>query len=72
MNFSAGWLLSSVLVSSFGAGLSVYGKKQMRLPQFLAGVILFLESVFVPSWGWMLVSAGVVLVALWGAVRAGY
>lgn len=71
MNFSTGWLLSSLLVSSVGAGFFVYGKKQTRMPQLLAGILLVVESTFVPSWSWMLTSAGLVLAGLWGMLRAG-
>lgn len=71
MNLSPAWLLASLLVSSVGAGLSVYGKKQTRFPQLLAGIALVLESMFVQSTGWMLAVAGVVLVGLWATLRAG-
>jgi len=71
MDFSPGWLLASLLVGSVGTGLCVYGKKQTRLPQFLAGLALFAGSACVPSAAWMLVLAVVVLVALWGFLRAG-
>ena len=71
MSFTTGWLLASLLVSSFGLGFAVYGKKQLRLPQFLAGVLLLVDSTFVPSWRWMLGAAGLVLAILWGALRNG-
>ena len=72
MNLSAGWLATSLLVSSVGVGFFVYGKKQLRLPHFAAGVVLLLESVFVPSVGWMIGSAVAVLAVLWTVLRAGY
>ena len=71
MDFSTPWLLSSLCVGSVGTGLFVYGKKQVRLPQLLAGIALVLESTFVPSVPWMLVLAALFLVGLWGVVRAG-
>lgn len=71
MNFSPGWLLASLCVSSIGTGLFVYGKKQMRMPQFLAGVLLILESAFVSSVPWMFTLAAAILGGLWGIVRAG-
>lgn len=71
MNFSPGWLLASLCVSSIGTGLFVYGKKQMRMPQFLAGVVLILESAFVPSVPWMFTLAAAILAGLWGIVRLG-
>lgn len=71
MQLSAGWLFSSLCVSTVGLGFFVYGKKQTRLPQVLAGIALFLESALVPSSGWMFASAALVLAGLWAALRAG-
>ena len=71
MQFTAGWLLSSLCVSTVGLGFFLYGKKQTRLPQVLAGIALFLESAFVPSSGWIFASAVLVLGGLWAALRAG-
>jgi hypothetical protein len=71
MDLSPGWLLASLCVGSIGTGLFVYGKKQVRLPQFLAGVFLILESAFVSSVPWMFTLAALILTALWGCVRAG-
>lgn len=71
MNLSPVWLVSSLFVSSVGLGLFLYGKKQTRLPQLLAGIALLLESVFVPTPAWMFASAGLALGLLCVAVRAG-
>jgi hypothetical protein len=71
VDLSPAWLVSSLCVGSVGVGLFVYGRKQARLPQFLAGVALLAESSFVPSVAWMLALAAVILVALWGALRTG-
>lgn len=71
MNLSPGWLLSSICVGSLGTGFFVYGRKQSRLPQFLTGIALVAESSFVPSIPWMLSLAGLILVGLWFALRAG-
>lgn len=71
MNLSTGWLLSSLLVSSVGLGFFLYGKKQMRVPQLVTGILLVAGSTFVPSWVWMLTGAGLLLAGLWGALRAG-
>jgi hypothetical protein len=71
MDLSAGALLASLLVSSIGAGLLVYGKKAMRLPQFLCGLALSIYPFFVTGAGWILGIGAVLIVGLWGAVRAG-
>jgi hypothetical protein len=70
-NLSQGSLLSSLLVSSIGLGLFLYGKKETRLPQLGAGLALMVYPVFVASTGWMLAIAGGVLGALWVALRMG-
>lgn len=71
MDLSPAWWVSSLCVSSVGIGLFVYGKKQTRFPQLVAGMALVAESTLVPSWGWMLAVAGLVLLGLWGFLRAG-
>jgi len=71
IEFTAGWLFASLLVSSLGLGLFLYGKKQARIPQLVAGLAMMIYPVFVASPLFML-GIGVVLVAgLWFAVRAG-
>jgi|RhiMethySRZTD1v2_1073278.scaffolds.fasta_scaffold10929_6 hypothetical protein len=71
MDFSAGALLASLIVSSIGAGLLVYGKKALRLPHFLCGLALSIYPFFVTGAGWILGIGAVLLVGLWSAVRAG-
>jgi hypothetical protein len=71
MNFSGSWLLTSLLVGSVGAGFFLYGKKQARLPQLAAGILIVIDSTIVASPLWMFLAAGAVLGALWFAVRAG-
>lgn len=71
MNFSAGWIMTSLLVGTVGGGFFLYGKKQSRMPQLFAGIVLVVGSGFVSSPVWMCVGAGCVLAAVWFAVRAG-
>ncbi len=71
MNFSGEWVMTSLLVGSIGAGFFIYGKKQARIPQLLAGILITIDSGVVSSPVWMCVGAAVVLGAMWGAVRAG-
>jgi hypothetical protein len=72
VSLSPGWLLSSLFLGTVGLGLFLYGKKQTRFPQLLAGIALILESTFVPSPAWMFASAVLALGALWAALRAGW
>lgn len=71
MSFSAGWLFSSLVVGTTGGGFFLYGKKQSRIPQLIAGLVLIAESAFIASVGWMIAAAAAALVALYVVVRAG-
>jgi len=72
MPLDPGLLFLSVLISAVGLGLFIYGKKQRRAPQLVAGVLLMGYSYFVGSVAWMLVIAAAVLMALWSVVRLGW
>ncbi|MFN0243582.1 MAG: hypothetical protein ACKVWV_11875 [Planctomycetota bacterium] len=71
MTFSAGWLFTSLIVGTTGGGFFLYGKKQSRIPQLVAGLVLIAESTFIASVGWMLAAAALALVALYLVVRSG-
>ncbi len=72
MSLDPGSLFLSILISVVGLGFFIYGKKQRRAPQLLAGVVLMGYSYFVSSVVWMLVIAAAVLTALWSVVRLGW
>ena len=72
MDFSFGGLLLSMTIGSVGMGLFIYGKKQTRIPQLAAGVLLMIYPYFVPDLWVMGGIAGALLLLLWGAVRMGY
>ncbi|MBL8733369.1 MAG: hypothetical protein JNN13_13445 [Planctomycetes bacterium] len=72
MDFSAGYLFASLVVSSVGLGLFLYGKKQARAPQLTAGVLLMGFPCLVTGVGWMLGIATTVLAGLWFACRQGW
>ncbi|MBN2576196.1 MAG: hypothetical protein JXP73_16670 [Deltaproteobacteria bacterium] len=59
MNATA--LLCSVLVSSVGLGLFVYGKKQRRGLHLAAGILLIVYPYFVSSIALMFIIAAAVL-----------
>jgi len=71
VNLAGSWLLTSLLVGSLGVGLVVYGKRETRLPQLLAGLLLLIDSAVAPTATWMLVGSGLVVATLWGLLRAG-
>ncbi len=72
MSLDPGSLFLSILISVLGLGFFIYGKKQRRAPQLVAGVVLMGYSYFVSSVVWMLVIAAAVLTALWSVVRLGW
>ncbi len=72
MSLDPGSLFLSILISAVGVGFFIYGKKQRRAPQLIAGVLLMGYSYFVGSVAWMLVIAAAVLTALWWVVRLGW
>jgi hypothetical protein len=72
LDLSPGYLLASLVVSSVGFGLFIYGKKQVRIPHLVAGVGLMVYPYFVTNVWAMLGICGLVLAGTWGVVRAGH
>lgn len=71
MAFDANSLLLSLAISSVGFVFFMYGKRQARLPQMLAGVALMAFPYFVTNLLAMgLVAAGIVGL-FWLAIRLG-
>lgn len=71
MDLSAEALLASLVVSSVGFGLFLYGKKQQRLPQLLTGIAIMACSYLVQEPVGLFSIAGGLVLVLAGAVRAG-
>lgn len=67
-----GPLFLSLFIGAIGTGLFIYGKKQTRIPQLVAGLILIAYPYFVPNLWLMAGIAAAVLAALWGVVKAGH
>jgi hypothetical protein len=64
-------LLLSLAIGCIGMACFVFGKRQGRLPQMVAGAILMIYPYFVPN---LIVMAAVgiaVIALLWVAVRLG-
>jgi hypothetical protein len=72
MSFDPTTLLLSVFISALGVGFFIYGKKQQRAPQLVAGIALMVYTYFVSSVAVMLAVAAAIFVALWVAVRMGW
>lgn len=71
-NFSPGALLLSMLVSSVGFVLLVYGKKQSRLPHLAVGIVLVIYPFFIKSALIMGLIGAALVGLLIGAVRLGW
>ena len=71
LDMSAGTLIILLLVSSVGFGLFLYGKKERRAPQLVAGVALMGFPYIVSGALAMVGIATLVVGGMWLAVRAG-
>ena len=71
MDFSAGPLITSLVVGSVGFGLYRYGRKAERTPQLLTGVVLMVFPYFVPGVAWMIGISVCLIGGLVVAVRNG-
>ena len=71
MDLSPTNLLLSLLIGSVGFGIFLYGRKQQRMPQLVAGIALMGYPYFVASVGWMLAVGAAIVAGLWFALRAG-
>lgn len=72
MSFEPGALFLSLVISSVGVALFVYGKKSERWPHLVAGVLLTVYPYFVSEYWTTLLVGAVILAALWVTVRMGY
>ena len=71
MDTSTGGLFASLAISAVGTGFFIYGKKQGRLPQLVAGLLLGVYPYFVSGLGWMLGMAAAILAGMAVAIRWG-
>ena len=72
MSFDAGTLFLSLITGGIGLVLVVYGKKQERWPQFVAGVALMVYPYLVSDLIWSIAIGAGILAGLWLAVRQGW
>lgn len=72
MDFSPGSLFLNLIISGIGTVLLIYGKKQGRTPQMIAGAIYLVYPYFIDD-VWTLLAIGLAVAAgLWWFVRQGY
>ena len=72
MSLDPGLLFFSLITSGVGFVLFMYGKKQGRGPQLIAGIVLTVYPYFVPDLLWNVAIFVAVCVATWLAVRQGW
>jgi hypothetical protein len=72
MSFDPLSLLVSFLVGAVGFVAFMYGRKQRRIPQSVAGLILMVYPYFVPGPMLVLLIAVGLLGLMWLAIRAGW
>ena len=70
--FDPTWLFLSLIPGSIGFVLFVYGKKQERWPQLVAGLLLLVYPYFTDSITALVVVGIVIVAGLWIAVRGGW
>lgn len=72
MNFDPTWLILSLIPSGIGFVLFTYGRKQVRIPQLVAGVALMAYPYFITT-TMPLISVGVLIcAALYVALQLGW
>lgn len=64
-------LFATLLASSIGAGLFIYGKKQHRAPQMAVGIVLMGAPYFLSGVFWVASVTAALLAGLWWASHAG-
>jgi hypothetical protein len=72
LSFAPSSLFVELIVGSVGFVLLIYGKKQQRWPQAVAGLLLMIYPYFVDDWLTMTGIGAAICAALWWTVRAGY
>lgn len=71
MGDSAAGLFLSLLIGAVGVGTLLYGRKQGRLPQMIGGLVLCAFPYFLSNLWLMAGTAAAIVLAVWGAVKAG-
>ncbi len=72
MSLEPGWILLELLVGGIGYVIFTYGRKQERLPQLVAGLLVMVYPYFVTSLVGLLAGGVLLLGGLWYAVAAGW
>jgi len=72
MSLDATWLFLSLIPGGIGFVLVVYGKKQQRWPQLVAGLLFMIYPYFTATVLSMAATGAAIGFALWYALRLGW
>lgn len=72
MTLDATWLFLSLIPGGIGFVLFVYGKKQGRWPQLVAGLAFMVYPYFTPTVVSMTIVGALLGAGLWVALRGGW
>ena len=72
MDFSGAGFFASLIVSTIGFSLFLYGKKQVRIPQLVIGLAMMAYPYFIDRAAITYGVAGALMGALWLATRMGW
>jgi predicted phage tail protein len=72
MSFDPTWLFVSLIPGGIGFVLFVYGKKQERWPQLIAGLLLMVYPYFTPGLTSLIAAGAGICALLWCVLRLGW
>ena len=72
MSLDPTWIFLSMIPAGIGFVLFVYGKKQQRWPQLIAGIAMMAYPYFATTVMSMTIVGVLICAALWYALRLGY
>ena len=72
MSFDASTLFLSLITSGIGFVLFVYGKKEGRPPQLVAGIVMSVYPYFVSNLLLNVLAGAGSIAVMWLAIRQGY
>jgi hypothetical protein len=72
MSLDPTWLFLSLIPSGIGFVLFIYGKKQVRLPQLVSGLLLMVYPFFATSVTSLVGVGAVIGAGLWWALKMGW
>ena len=72
MSFDPIWLFWSLIPSGIGFVLFVYGKKQQRLPQLVAGLAFMIYPIFTTTLVSMSIVGALLGAGLFWAIKEGF